>query len=187
MWGATKQNVSFGLRTLRKNPGFSVTAVLTLALGIGATTAMFSVVYAVFEPMPYPNPDQLVMVWTKAPGGRQAVPPADFFDWQRRSTSFQAMSAWSGASFNISSGDRPEQVQGSRRTPGFFTMEGLPLLHGRDFLPEEGEPGKGRVVILSHRLWLRQFGANPDLVGKQIRMDGDPFTVVGIMPRNLPP
>ncbi len=182
MW---KQNLSFGVRTLVKNPGFAITAVLTLALGIGATTAMFSVVYAVFEPMPYPNPEQLVMVWSRPPGGRNSVPAGDLLEWQRRNSSFQAMGAWTGASFNISGGDRPEQVPGSRRTPGFFTMEGLPLLLGRDFLPEEGEPGKGKVVILSHRLWTRQFGSNPDLVGKPIRMNGEPYTVVGILPPGM--
>jgi putative ABC transport system permease protein len=182
MFGALKQNLTFGLRTLAKSPGFAVTAVLTLALGIGATTAMFSVVYAVFEPMPYPKPDQLVMVWSKLPAGRNSVAAGDFFDWQKRSSSFSAMNAWSGASFNISGGDRPELVPGSRRTPGFFTMEGLPLFLGRDFTPEEAEPGKDRVVILSHRLWLRQYGGNRDLVGKPIRMNGEPYTVVGILP-----
>ena len=185
MWGVLRQNVAFGLRMLLKSPGFALTAVLTLALGISATTAMFSVVYAVFEPMPYPKPEQLVMVWARMPAGRSSVPAGDFFDWRQRSTSFQAMHAWSGVSFNLTGGDSPEQVAGSRRTPGFFTMEGLPLLYGRDFLPEEGEPGKGKVVILSHRLWSRQFASNPDLVGKQIRMNGDPYTVVGIMPPGM--
>jgi putative ABC transport system permease protein len=182
MFGVLKQNLSFGLRTLAKSPGFAVTAVLTLALGIGATTAMFSVVYAVFEPMPYPRSDQLVMVWSKLPDGRNSVAAGDFFDWKRRSTSFAAMGAWSGAGFNISGGDRPELVIGSRRTPGFFTMEGLPFLLGRDFLAEEGEPGKDHVVILSHRLWLQQFGGNRDLIGKPIRLNSEPYTVVGIMP-----
>jgi putative ABC transport system permease protein len=185
MFGVLRQNLTFGLRTLVKSPGFTITAVLTLALGIGATTAMFSVVYAVFEPMPYPKSDQLVMVWAKMPRGRNSVPPADFLDWKTRSTSFQGLGAWTGSSFNISSGDRPEQVTGAIRTPGFFTMEGLPLLLGRDFLPEEGEPGKEHVVILSHRLWKRQFDANPDLVGKQIRMNGEPYTVVGILPPGM--
>src|ERR1043166_670351 len=123
---ALKQNLSFGLRTLLKNRGFTITAVLTLALGGGATTAIFSVVLAVFEPMPYPNSDQLVMVWTRR-GGRNSVPAGDFVEWKRRSTSFQSMNAWGGAQFNISTDDRPEQLQGSRRTPGFFTMEGLPM------------------------------------------------------------
>ena len=181
MLGALKQNISFSLRTLFKNKGFTLTAVLTLAVGIGATTAMFSVVYAVFEPMPYPNPDQLVMVWARGPGGRNAVPNGDFLEWRRRSTSFQGMHAWTGASFNVATEDRPEQVQASRRTPGFFTMEGLALMLGRDFLPEEGAQGRDHVVILSHRLWSKYFNSNRDLVGKDIRMNGEPYTVVGIL------
>ncbi len=182
MFRVLKQNISYAIRTLLKNKGFTITAVLTLALGIGATTAIFSVVYAVFEPMPYPNPDQLVMVWTKLPGGKNSVASGDFLEWQRRSTSFQGMGAWTGASFNIATNDRPEQVTGSRRSPGLFTTEGLPLLLGRDFLPEEGEPGRDHVVILSHRLWSKRFGANRDLIGKDIRMNGEPYTVVGILP-----
>ena len=176
-----KQNLSFGLRTLVKNKGFTITAVLTLALGIGATTAIFSVVYAVFEPMPYPKPDQLVMVWTRQRGNRNSVPAGDFVEWQRRSTSFQSMNAWGGATFNIATTDRPEQIAGSRRTPGFFTMEGLPMLLGRDFRPEEAQPGNDHVVILSHRLWSGHFNSNRDLVGKAIRMNGEPYTVVGVL------
>jgi predicted permease len=177
--------LSYAIRTLFKNKGFTITAVLTLALGIGATTAIFSVVYAVFEPMPYPKPDQLVMVWSWARGGRNSVPSGDFLEWQRRSTSFQGIGTWTGASFNVSTDDRPEQVPGSRRTPGFFTFEGLPLLLGRDFLPEEGQPGRDHVVILSHRLWANHFSSNRDLVGKDIRMNGEPYTVVGVLPPGM--
>ena len=181
MLGSLKQNISFAIRTLLKNKAFTLTAVLTLALGIGATTAIFSVVYAVFEPMPYPNPDQLVMVWAKVPNGRNSVPANDFLEWRRRSNSFQAMNAWGGASFNVATDDRPEQVAASRRTPGFFTMEGLPMLLGRDFLAEEGEPGRDHVVILSHRFWSRHFNSNRDLVGKDIRMNSEPYTLVGVL------
>jgi predicted permease len=175
------QNLSFGLRTLRNHKSFTITAVLTLALGIGATTAIFSVVYAVFEPMPYPKPDQLVMVWSRVRGNRNPTPAGDFLEWQRRTTSFQAMGAWTGASFNVAGDERPAQVDGSRRTPGFFTMEGLPLLLGRDFLPEEAQPGNDHYVILSHRLWSAQFNSNRDLIGKAIRMSGEPYTVVGVL------
>src|SRR5690349_17850568 len=185
MFGTVKQNISYALRTLFKSKGFTITAVLTLALGIGATTAIFSVVYAVFEPMPYPNSDQLVMVWSWARGGRSPVASADFLEWQRRSTSFQGIGTWTGASFNVSTDDRPEQVPGSRRTPGFFTFEGLPLLLGRDFLPEEGQPGRDHVVILSHRLWANHFNSNRDLIGKDIRMNGEPYTVVGVLPPDM--
>ena len=95
------------------------------------------------------------------------------------------MNAWTGASFNVATDDRPEQVPASRRTPGFFTMEGLPLLLGRDFLPEEGEPGRDHVVILSHRFWSKHFHSNRDLIGKDIRMNGEPYTVVGVLPPGM--
>src|SRR5262252_105840 len=181
MWGTLRQDLIFSIRTLLKNKGFALTAVATLALGIGATTALFSVVYAVFEPMPYPKSEQLVVVWSSIRNSRNSVSPPDFLDWQQRSSSFQTMGAWSGASFNVSTDDRPEQVAASRRTPGFFAMEGLPMLLGRDFLPEEATPGADNVVILSNRLWSKHFGANRDIVGTQIRMNGEPYTVVGIL------
>jgi putative ABC transport system permease protein len=185
MLSALKQNLSYSMRTLLRAPGFTVTAVLTLALGIGATTAIFSVVYAVFEPMPYPNPDQLVMVWSRMNGNRNSVASRDYLDWKQRSQSFQGMAAWTGGSFNVGANDRPEQVAGSLRTPGFFTMEGLPFMLGRDFLSEEGQPGRDHVVILSHRLWSRAFAANREIVGQQIRLNGEPYTVVGILPPGI--
>jgi putative ABC transport system permease protein len=184
MWGTLRQNLSYSIRTLLKNPGFTLTAVLTLGLGIGSTTAIFSVVYAVFEPLPYPKSDQLVMVWSKVRGERNSVSTGDYLDWKSRSTSFQAMGAWSD-SFNVATGERPEQVENSPRTPGFFTMEGLPMLLGRDFLPEEGTPGRDHVVILSHRLWNQDFGADRDIIGKDIRMNGEPYIVVGVTPPGI--
>src|SRR6266550_2096906 len=185
MWNVLKQNLTYSIRALLKTPGFTVTGMLTLALGIGATTAIFSVVYAVFEPMPYPNPDQLVMVWSRAQGNRNSASLADFVDWKQRSSSFQDLNAWTGASFNVGTSDRPEQVAGSQRTPGFFTMEGLPLMLGRDFLPEEGQPGRDHVVILSNRLWSRAFDSNRDIVGTPVRMNGEPYTVVGVLPAGI--
>src|SRR5918995_4114619 len=116
MLGDIKQNIRFALRTLFKNKGFTLTAALTLALGIGATTAIFSVVYAVFEPMPYPKPEQLVMVWSKIQGNRNVVAPGDYLEWKRRSTSFQDLHAWSGGSYNVATSERPEQIDGSPRT-----------------------------------------------------------------------
>src|SRR5436309_10428565 len=117
------KDLRYGIRGLLKRPGFAAVAIVTLALGIGATTAIFSVVYAVFEPMPYPQPDQLVMIWTQERGSRNSVAAADYLEWKQRSSSFQDMNAWAGASFNIGTNERPEQVSGSQRTPGFFTME----------------------------------------------------------------
>jgi len=179
------QDIGFSFRTLTKHLGFTITAVLTLALGIGATTAIFSVVYAVFEPMPYPKPEQLVMVWSKIHGERNSVAPGDYLEWKRRSSSFQDMNAWSGGSFNVATPERPEQIDGSPRTPGFFKMEGLPMLLGRDFLPEEGEPGRDHVVILSNRMWTRHFAADREIIGKDIRMNGEPYTVVGVLPPGM--
>src|ERR1044072_2204540 len=185
MRGILRQDLTFSARTLIKNLGFTITAVLTLALGIGATTAIFSVVYAVFEPMPYPKPDQLVMLWSKVHGERNSVAPGDYFEWKRRNTSFQDINAWGGGSYNVATRERPEQIEGSPRTPGFFKMEGLPLMLGRDFLPEEGEPGRDHVVILSNRMWTKHFAADRDIIGKDIRMNGEPYRVVGVLPPGM--
>ena len=105
MLGALKQNLTYGIRTLFKNPGFTIVAVLTLALGIGATTAIFSVVYAVFEPMPYPKPDQLMMVWTMSRGNRNQVSTVDYLEWKQRSSSFAGINAWTGGTFNVGGGE----------------------------------------------------------------------------------
>jgi putative ABC transport system permease protein len=156
---------------------------LTLSLGIGATTSIFSVVYAtLFEPMPYPKPDQLMMVWTKYPGGRGATSAGDYLEWRRRNTSFQYLEAWNGGSFNVATAERPERVDGATLTPDFDRMIGVPMFMGRNFLPEEGELGRDHVVVLNHRLWNQSFGADRDIIGKQIRINGEPYTVIGVGP-----
>lgn len=175
------KNLRYALRQLRKSPVFTLTAILTLALGIGANTAIFTVVYAtLLAPMPYPEPDQLVMVWSKIQGSRNVIAAADFEDWKRQSTVFQDLSAWSGGSFNLATKDQPEYVEGSRTTPGMNRMEGVKFLYGRDFLPEEGVAGKDHVVVLMNRLWKR-LGADPNIVGKKINLDGTAYTVVGVL------
>src|SRR5437879_8658795 len=137
------QNFRFALRLLRKSPGFTIVAIVTLALGIGANTAIFSVVYAtLLAPMPYPHPDQLVMVWSKIQGNRNGVAAGDFLDWKRQSTSFEDLNAWTGATFNMTTVESPEQIQGRLSTPGFSKMMGEKFVLGRDFLPEESQPGK---------------------------------------------
>jgi predicted permease len=158
-------------------------AVLTLALGIGATTSIFSVVYAtLFEALPYPKPDQLMMVWTKYGDERGSTSAGDYLEWKRRSKSFQYLEAWNGGSFNVATAERPEQVDGSIMTPDFDRMFGGPMFMGRNFLPEEGEVGKDHVVILNHRLWNQSFGADREILGKQIRINGEPYTVIGVGP-----
>src|ERR1041384_597485 len=181
MLGYFRQNVRHSVRMLFKKPGFTVMAVLTLALGIGATTAIFSVVYAtLFEPIPYPNPDQLVMVWSQVKQGRNSSSVADYLEWKRRSTSFQYLEAWSGATFNVATAERPEQIQAALMTPDFFRMTGIPMMLGRSFLPEEGCVGNDHVVIMSHRIWAQFFGADRDIIGQQIRMNSEPYTVIGV-------
>jgi len=188
MFGTLKQNLTYSFRTLLKNPGFTITAVLTLALGIGAATAIFSVVYAtLFEPLPYPKSEQLMMIWSRVGSdGTNVVSPGDFLDWKKRSKSFEDMHAFGGAgSFNLATKDRPEQVVGGACTPGFYTMVGDKMFLGRDFLPEEGQPGNDHFVILMHRLWSQRFGADQNIIGQQIRMNGEPYTVVGVLAPGL--
>jgi len=179
------QNVRFSLRMLWKSPGLTITVLLTLALGIGANTAIFTVDYAtLLAPLPYPQPNQLVMVWSKIQTFHNGVSAGDFTDWKQQSTTFQDLDAWTGAAFNIATKDQPEFIQGTRATPGFYRMMGNEFYLGRSFLPEEGQPGKEHVVILTHKLWLK-LGSNPKIIGTPLRMDGDPYTVVGVLAPGL--
>jgi putative ABC transport system permease protein len=175
------QNLRFTLRQLIKSPVFTLTAVLTLALGIGANTAIFTVVYGtLLAPMPYPQPNQLVMVWSKIQGDRNGIAAGDFTDWQNQNTVFSSLCAFTGASFNLASKDQPEYVEGQFTSPGMYKMLGVNFLFGRDFLPEEGTLGKEHEVILMNKLWKR-LGSDPNIVGKTIRIDGTPYTVVGVL------
>src|ERR1035438_2671178 len=153
------QNLRYALRQLRKSPGFTITAILTLALGIGANTAIFTVVYAtLLAPMPYPKPDQLVMVWSKIQGDRNGIAAQDFVDWKNQNTAFRDLNAFTGGSYNLATKEQPEYLQGQQTTPGFYKMMGVKFQSGRDFLPEEGTLGREHVVILVNKLWKRQIG-----------------------------
>jgi predicted permease len=180
------RNFQYALRQLSKSPVFAFTAVLTLALGIGANTAIFTVVYAtLLAPMPYPEPDQLVMVWSKIQTFHNVIAAQDFVDWKRENKTFQDLNAWTGGSFNLATKDQPEYVEGQLTTPGFYRMMGVNFQYGRDFLPEEGVAGKDHVVILVNKEW-KKLGSDPNIVGKQIRIDGTPYTVVGVMAPGQP-
>jgi len=175
------QNLRFTLRQLIKSPVFTLTAVLTLALGIGANTAIFTVVYGtLLAPMPYPQPNQLVMVWSKIQGDRNGIAAGDFTDWQNQNTVFSSLCAFTGGSFNLATKDQPEYVDGQFTSPGMYKMLGVKFLYGRDFLPEEGTLGREHEVILMNKLWKR-LGSDPNIAGKTIRIDGTPYTVVGVM------
>jgi len=175
------RNLQYAIRQLIKSPVFTVTAALTLALGIGANTAIFTVVYAtLLAPMPYPEPDQLVMVWSKIQGGRNGIAAQDYLDWKNQSTAFQDLNAFTGGQFNMATKEQPEYLQGQQTTPGMYRMMGSPFRFGRDFLPEEGVAGREHVVILLNKLWKR-LGSDPKIIGKQVQIDGTPYTVVGVL------
>jgi putative ABC transport system permease protein len=174
------QDLKLGLRMLAKNPGLTATELLTLALGIGANTAIFTVDYAtLLAPLPYPKPQQLVVVWSKIQTYHNGVSAGDFTDWKQQATVFQDLCAWSGQSFNIATKDQPEYLQATAATVGMLKMVGEPLFLGRHFLPEEGIEGKNHVVILTHKLWLK-LGSNRNIIGTTLRLDGQLYTVVGV-------
>src|SRR6267378_1034879 len=167
------QNLKFGIRLLRKSPGFACVAIFVMALGIGANTAIFSVVYAVLlEPLPFPDADRLVQVWhvppqTSFPGmTRFAVSAANFLDWQKQNHVFDQMALISGAHFDITGAGKPEAVMAGTVSPEFFPVLGVQPLHGRVFLPEENNPGKNHEVILSYKFWQTHYASDPNAVGK---------------------
>jgi putative ABC transport system permease protein len=178
------RDAAFGVRLLRRSPTSTVIALLTLALGIGATTSIFSVIYATYlAPLPYRDADRLVMVWSHFEGRRNSVSPADFLDWKRQATAFEDLNAWNSGDVNLSADERPERIRAGPATPGFLSMLGYghPLALGRTFVPEEGTVGREEVVILTHRLWQQRFAGDAAIVGRPVRIDQRPYTVVGVL------
>jgi putative ABC transport system permease protein len=180
------QDIRYGLRTMMKNPGFTVVAVIALALGIGANTAIFSVVNTVLlRPLPYKDPDRLVMVWEDASqlGFPHNTPaPANYIDWRDQNQAFEGMSALHRMSFNLTGVGEPERLDGRRVSANLFSLLGVEPQLGRKFLLEDDTPGKNHVVMLSHTLWQRRFGSDASIIGKSIDLNGESFTVVGVMP-----
>jgi len=180
------RDLLFGARMLRRNPGFTAVAVLTLGLGIGANTAIFSVVNAVLlRPLPYPRSGDLVLVWaTDAERGatEDVATYPDFDDWRARSRGFERLAAFTTRGMTLSGGDQAEQVEAVQATPGFFETLGVSPALGRTFRPEEDEEGAPRVAVLSHGAWKRVFGGRPDALGKTIHANDKAWTVVGVMP-----
>jgi len=182
------QDLRYALRTLAKSPGFTLIVVLTLALGIGANTAIFSVVNGVLlTPLPYRDPSRLVVVWeSKGTSNRNVVNPANYMDWHDRATSFSGLEllSWTGLTFT---GDQAEEVQGRAVTPDFFVVVGATPLLGRTFNAEESRPNSPRVIVLSDALWRRRFGADPTIVGRAVPVAGGTARVVGVMPSSFRP
>jgi putative ABC transport system permease protein len=185
-------DLRYGLRQLRKSPGFTAVAVITLALGIGANTAIFSVVNAVLlRPLGYKDPNRLVRVWHVPPPKsfpgmtRFAASAANYVDWEKQNQTFDHMAIISYRGFDLTGGDRPEQVDATAVSSDFFTTLGVQPILGRTLLPEEDQPGRSHVVVLSYRLWQERFGANRDIVGHDISLDGTSYLVAGVMPASF--
>src|SRR5215471_8812795 len=180
------QDLRFGLRTMFRNPGFTTTAVLTAALGIGANTAIFSVVNAVLlRPLPYPEAGRLVMVW--ATDSRRGVSEdvasfPDFEDWKAQSQSFEGLAAFTARGMIIAGEGEAEMSQAIQATAGFFELLGTPPAMGRTFEPEESEPGAPHVALLSDSLWKQRFAGRPDILGSTIRLNEETYTIIGVMP-----
>ena len=180
------QDLRYGARMLAKNPGFTLVAVVTLALGIGANTAIFSVVDRVLlHRPPYKDPERLVMVWgynQQHDEGITPVSPADFEDWRKLNTVFEDLSASRDAGYSLTGMGEPETINGYRFAGNFFRVMGVNAAIGRTFAEEDDTAGSERVVILSHKLWQRRFGGDPSVVGRSITLSGNPYTVIGVMP-----
>ena len=180
------QDFRYALRMLRKSPGFAAVAIGTLALGIGATTAIFSLVRAVLlDPLPFGDADRIVAVMEVWKGQRGNVSGGMFADLRRDSKSFDLLAATRFSSMNLAVGDDAERVLGARVTHEFFSVFGVPPALGRAIRPEEDRPGGERVVVLSHRVWSSRFGGSPDVLGRVVRLNGEPYTIVGVMPKSF--
>lgn len=179
------QDLRYSARLLLKHPGFTLIAVLTLALGIGANTAIFSIVNAVLlRPFPYQAPEQLVTLGEFVPRGSVSYP--NFVDWRAQSTAFESVSALrANESYNFTGAGEPERLQGRLVSAGFFSMLGIQPLLGRDFVAEDDHPGANPTVVLSYSFWSRRFGNDPNIVGKQINLNNRSHTVIGVAPQNF--
>ncbi|HUG10388.1 MAG TPA: ABC transporter permease [Opitutaceae bacterium] len=181
-------DLRLALRLLIKSPGFTVVAVLTLGLGIGSNTAIFSVVNGVLlRPLALHEPDRIVRLLESQPPQFPtfSIAPPNFVDWKKTSASFESLAAYRGQSYNLTGEGEPMRLVGLRVTAEHFTVFGVAPLQGRDFLPEEDTPAGGQVAILSHVFWQRQFGGAPDTLGRSIELNGNPHTIIGIMPQDF--
>jgi predicted permease len=180
------QDLRFAARMLSKSPGFTVVALLTLALGIGANTAIFSFVDGVLlKPLPYSHPERILMVWEKPPGGdRNGISTLNYLDWKNQNTVFESLAAQRGASMTLSGGEEPVQLRASKVSAPYFNVFGVQAALGRTFAPDEDQAGKGSVVVLSHRLWENRFGGDRNILGRKLILNGEPYIVIGVLPQD---
>src|SRR6266540_2508316 len=179
------QDLRFGARMLAKNPGFTLIAVLTLALGIVANTAIFSVVNGVLlKPLPYDQPGQLVQLWEDPGSGtrKNRIAPGAFLDWREHNTTFESLSVFGGANLNLTGAGEPERLSGVEMSAsGLEILRARPLL-GRTFGPDEDQPGKDKVVVLTSEFWRRRFGGEMNVLGRSIRLNDESYMVIGVLP-----
>src|SRR5262245_33582575 len=180
------RNAWYALRNLRRTPAFTATVVLTLAIGIGANTALFSIIDSVLlRPLPYPNGKQLMMVYESMPRlntDRNVVSPANWLDWQRANQSFESLAAWNVGAMTFTGGTEPERLNCQLVSSEFLpTLRVAPQL-GRIFTSDDDQPGANRVVILSHRLWQRLFGGDQSALGRMMELDDAKYEIIGVMP-----
>src|SRR6266404_1298381 len=182
-------DLRYGFRALRRSPGFALGAILVLALGIGANTAIFSLVNAaLLRPLPYEEPSRLVQLWHIPPAKSFpgltlfSISPANYLDWQRQSSSFEAMAAYGGRSFTFGGRERPEAILGAAVSPEFFSLLRVRPLLGRTFTADENAAGGSKVILLSYKFWRDHFGSDANIVGRDITINSQPYSVVGVMP-----
>ncbi|MGH9765846.1 MAG: ABC transporter permease, partial [Blastocatellia bacterium] len=179
------QDLRYGFRTLMRKPGFTIVAIIALALGIGANTAIFSVVNSILlRPLAYHDPERLVVINHDYPkiSLKASVSAIGYTHYRDNAKSFESVAAQTGGSFNLTGGADPERLNGSQVTHNFFSALGAKAALGRLFLPEEDQPGKNKVAVLSHGFWQRRFGGDPGIVNKNIMLNDESYIVVGVMP-----
>jgi putative ABC transport system permease protein len=183
------QDVRYGWRILRRNPGFATVAVLTLAIGIGANAAIFSIVYTVLlRPLPYADPSRVVMVWDSDPNRkipRGTVSPAEFLDWEEMNHSFEALSAILPSNVTLTGNGEPEQTWGVHASGNLFRVLGVKPALGRDFAPDEERPGHEQVAMLGYGIWQRRFGGDAGIIGRSVSIDYKPYTIIGVLPKTF--
>jgi putative ABC transport system permease protein len=178
------QDIRYGLRQLRRNPSFTAVALVTLALGIGANTAIFSVVDVLLAPLPYPSPDRLVAIWETVLRSKHidAISYPNFRDWRRDARSFQRMAAFGGSAYELTNPGLPDHIWGCEISPGFFATLGVKLTLGREFTSQEDHHGGPPVVILSNRMWRNRFAGSSKVLGRVVTLNGVDYTVIGVAP-----
>jgi putative ABC transport system permease protein len=182
-------DVKYGLRGLRRSPGFTAVAVITLALGIGANTAIFSVVNTVLlRPLPYRNPDRLVMLWQSYPQAgfdRLGASPPEYLDYRNRNQVFTGVAGYSDLSFNLTGVAQPDRIKAARVTGNLFQVLQVPPLLGRILLPDDDRTGGPRLAVVSHSFWKQQLHSDAGVIGRSVRLDEQPYTIVGVMPASF--